>query len=130
MRAFLLFIRTYWRFCTTIILIAIIFLSLWPNKSLPAVPGGDKIHHFIAYAALVFPVALSRPKSWLLLVVLFFSLSGVIELIQPFVHRYGEWLDLAANSTGLVCGILLTELVRLWERRGGFAQVSSDAEIR
>ncbi|WLE97930.1 MAG: VanZ family protein [Candidatus Electrothrix communis] len=115
MSSFLFFIRKYWVAWTIIILVAITGLSLWPNKSLPSVPGGDKIHHLIAYAALVFPVALRRPKSWYLIVVLFIAFSGLIELIQPFVYRYGEWLDLAANIIGLACGILFAEAVRRWE---------------
>jgi VanZ family protein len=112
MSFFLFFIRKYWLTCTITLLVAITALSLWPNESLPSVPGGDKIHHLIAYAALIFPVALRRPKSWYLIVVLFIACSGLIELVQPFVNRYGEWLDLAANIIGLVCGVLLAEAVR------------------
>jgi VanZ family protein len=115
MKFLLLFIRRYWLVCTTVILVTITFLSLWPNKSLPSVPGGDKVHHLIAYAFLVFPVALRRPRLWLLIVGMFIAYSGLIELVQPFVNRYGEWLDLAANTTGIVCGILLAEVLRCWK---------------
>ena len=117
MSSFLLFIRKYWIACTAVILVAISFLSLWPNKSLPSVPGGDKIHHLIAYATLVFPVALRRPKLWQLIVVLFIAYSGLIELVQPFVNRYGEWSDLAANIIGLSFGALLAEVVLRWEKQ-------------
>ena len=41
----------------------------------------------------------------------FICWSGAIELIQPFVNRYGEFQDLAANITGLVCGFLAANLV-------------------
>lgn len=88
-------------------------LSLYPADSLPPVPGTDKTHHFIAYAALAFPVALARPKMWLLMIAGLLAYSGVIELIQPFVNRYGEWLDLAANAGGLLTGVLLAHLVRM-----------------
>ncbi|WP_339137850.1 MAG: VanZ family protein [Candidatus Electrothrix sp. GW3-4] len=115
MRVFLCFVRKNWCFCTTIVCAAITFLSLWPNEYLPSAPGGDKLHHLVAYAALVFPVALRRPRWWLLIVVLFITYSGLVEIVQPFVHRYGEWLDMAANTGGLICGILLAELVRRWE---------------
>lgn len=43
---------------------------------------------------------------------LFVLYSGMIELIQPYVNRYGEWLDLAANTLGLACGLLLAEVFR------------------
>ncbi|MDU9048233.1 MAG: VanZ family protein [Candidatus Electrothrix sp. Rat3] len=120
MSSFLRLIRKYWRACTITLLVAITVLSLWPDDPLSSAPGNDKLHHFVAYAALVFPVALRRPKSWLLIIVLFIFLSGLIELIQPFVNRYGEWLDLAANTTGLFCGVLIAEGLRRWEMvKGG-----------
>ena len=37
---------------------------------------------------------------------------GAIELIQPYVNRYGEWLDLGANGLGLVVGILIASFAR------------------
>jgi len=36
----------------------------------------------------------------------------VIELIQPFVNRYGEWLDLLANIAGLILGMSVGLLLR------------------
>lgn len=115
MSFFLFFIRKYWLTCTITLFVAITALSLWPDDPSSSAPGSDKLHHLVAYAALVFPVALRRPKSWYLIVVLFIAFSGLIELIQPFVYRYGEWLDLAANIIGLACGILFAEAVRRWE---------------
>ena len=109
-----LFIQKYWRPLTIIFFIAILALSLWPLEHFPAVPGGDKLHHLIAYAALVFPVALRKPQHWLLLVLFFIACSGGIELVQPLVNRYGEWLDMAANTAGVGGGILVAQIVRQW----------------
>ncbi|ELR66765.1 hypothetical protein C942_04463 [Photobacterium marinum] len=78
---------------------------------LPEVPGTDKTHHFIAYAALMFPVAFRKPKKWPLFGLLFIGWSGMIELIQPYVNRYGEWLDMAANTGGLICGFVLAWVI-------------------
>jgi VanZ family protein len=65
------------------------------------------------------PAALKRPKSWLMIGVLFVAYSGVIELIQPLVNRYGEWLDLAANTGGVILGAILAELaLRLFPAEG------------
>ena len=97
-------IKSYWLALTLFQLAAITLLSLWPFDQLPAVPGSDKTHHLIGYAALMFPTALRQPKHWLLLGLCFIGWSGAIELIQPYVNRYGEWLDLAANSAGVVVG--------------------------
>ena len=58
-----------------------------------------------------FETALSKPKHWKLIGLFFITYSGAIELIQPYINRYGEWLDMAANSFGVMCGLLLAELV-------------------
>ena len=107
MTRLLFFIKTHWAGLTLITLVAITFLSLWPMPELPSAPGTDKTHHIIAYAALMFPAALRRPKKWWLLGLFFIAYSGGIELVQPYVHRYGEWLDMAANAAGVISGALI-----------------------
>lgn len=101
------FIHTHWLLLTAAITVLISALSLYPAESLPPVPGTDKTHHFIAYAALAFPVALARPKMWLYFIIGILAYSGLIELIQPYVNRYGEWLDFGANALGILLGVLL-----------------------
>lgn len=105
------FISDHWLALTLLCLTTITLLSLWPADKLPDVPGTDKVHHLIAYACLVFPVALSKPKHWLLITLLFVGWSGVIELIQPYVNRYGEWLDMLANVSGIACGIIIAAVL-------------------
>ena len=51
-------IEDYWLIITMFLLAVIATLSLWPAEHLPQVPGSDKTHHFIAYGALILPVAL------------------------------------------------------------------------
>ena len=111
-------IEKYWLILTVCLLLIITRLSLWPLDSLPSVPGSDKTHHLIAYAAVVFPVALRKPNRWMLFVVFFIGYSGLIELIQPYVNRHGEWLDMLANTAGVVCGIALATGIRAFRGRG------------
>ncbi len=111
MRNFIKFISTNWLAITTVILASITVLSLTPLRELPPVPGSDKLHHLIAYAALATPLALRKPKHWWFIVIFFLAYSGLVELIQPYVNRYGEWLDMAANSLGIFCGLLIAELL-------------------
>jgi hypothetical protein len=116
MTKFLNLIKTYWVIITAIILVAITTLSLWPLKTLPSVPGSDKTHHFIAYAFLMLPVALRRPKYWMWVGVLFVLVSGGIELLQPLVNRYAEWFDMLANGIGVLCGVILSQILRWFFR--------------
>lgn len=112
MKPFLTFVQSHWLLSTVAILLPITVLSLYPVESLPPVPGTDKTHHFIAYGVLAFPIALARPEKWLLFVVGLLIYSGMIELIQPYVNRYGEWLDLGANGLGLIGGIFVASVAR------------------
>ena len=108
----LTFIRNYWLTVTLFTLAVITTLSLWPFEEL-FVPGSDKIHHFIAYTVLMFPTALRKPKNWKFIGLFFIAYSGVIELVQPYVNRYGEWLDMAASTIGVFCGLLVVEMIAL-----------------
>lgn len=102
---------THWKLISLLILVLITVLSLTPQAELPVVSGTDKTHHFIAYATLMFAVAFVKPKQWQWIAVFFFCWSGAIELIQPYVNRYGEWLDLAANTGGLICGFIIARII-------------------
>lgn len=104
------FLSVYWLAITTVLLTAITVLSLTPLDELPAAPGSDKLHHLLAYAALSIPLSLRKPKYWWLIVIFFLAYSGLIEIIQPYVNRYGEWLDMAANSIGIILGICVAKL--------------------
>ncbi|MEL6578766.1 MAG: VanZ family protein [Cyanobacteria bacterium J06621_12] len=104
-------LRRYWLFSTLLILTMITTLSLWPLDSLPAVPGTDKTHHFIAYGVLMLPTALRKPRYWILIAFLFAVCSGAIELFQPLVNRYGETKDMIANISGLACGLIIAEVL-------------------
>ena len=104
-------IRKNWIIFTLFILLIITTLSLWPLDELPSVPGTDKAHHLIAYAILMLPTALRKPNRWILFGLFFIAYSGAIELLQPYVNRYGEWNDMIANTAGVVCGLFIAEIV-------------------
>ncbi len=105
-------LNRYWLACSAALFMAVILLSLWPLPALPVIPGTDKTHHFIAYTMVMIPVAVRKPACWLLAGLFFILGSGLIELIQPYVNRYAEWLDFAANSAGIACGALIGLLLR------------------
>tara|TARA_Y100000385_G_scaffold180169_1_gene186112 strand:- start:25 stop:393 length:369 start_codon:yes stop_codon:yes gene_type:complete len=105
------FINRYWIQLSLAMLVAITALSLHPLDNLPEAPGSDKTHHLIAYAALAYPASLRKPKRWQAIITIFALYSGLIELIQPHVNRYGEWMDFLANISGLIIGIALAFLI-------------------
>lgn len=105
-------IKKYWIFSTLFILTLITILSLWPLPTLPPVPGTDKTHHLIAYATLMLPTALRKPKYWLAIALFFIACSGAIELLQPYVNRYCDFKDLLANIAGLVCGFIIAKILK------------------
>lgn len=101
-------IRTYWFGVTLLLLAVITLLSLTPLPGIPSVAGSDKVHHFIAYGAVSFPIFLRKKGHWLFVFLFFACWSGIIELLQPYVNRHGEWLDMLANTAGISCGLLLS----------------------
>ena len=100
----------HWLIISLITLSGITVLSLIPLNELPDMPGSDKTHHLVAYAILAYPTSLKRPKGWQNILIFFAIYGGVIELIQPLVNRHGEWVDLIANTTGLMVGCLIANL--------------------
>jgi VanZ family protein len=100
-------IQQHWKPVTIFLLLVIAFLSLYPLPKLPEFQGTDKIHHLVAYFLLALPLGLKKPNKWVLFIFLFIIFGGVIEMIQPYVNRYGEWLDFFANTIGVFFGFFV-----------------------
>ena len=103
-------IKQHWLFISIIVLLNITALSLIPLEELPATPGSDKTRHLIAYAVLAYPASLRKPAGWKYIIFIFAVYSGLIEICQPYIKRYGEWLDFGANMCGLLLGYSLARL--------------------
>ena len=112
LKAVLNLVNKFWLTFTGLILLAITVLSLLPLPELPSAPGSDKLHHLLAYAALAIPPTIRRPRGWQLYLIGFALFSGLIEIIQPYVNRYGEWQDLFANVAGLLIGATCAHFVK------------------
>lgn len=103
----------------------IALLSLLPDSSIPdsslfSISYLDKMVHAGMYGSFGF-VALLEHRSrsprinvQLLLLLVIFSISAVIEVLQATVvaSRSAEWMDLLANLSGLLLGYLAYRLVR------------------
>jgi len=92
--------------------IAISVSTLTPVEQLPAVAGSDKLHHVIGFGSWVFLSCLGPFNRLLNMSGFIFIWGGVIEMIQPYVNRYGEWQDFAANTIGILLALSLIALYR------------------
>ncbi|RBP85828.1 hypothetical protein EBI01_16585 [Marinomonas rhizomae] len=88
--------------------------TLTPADILPTVPGTDKTHHVIGFAGWALLCAFGPIKRFLLLSLFIILLGGAIELIQPYVNRYAEWLDFYADALGVILIIIVRLLIGLF----------------
>ena len=86
---------------TVVVTTGLTVAMLWPLEAPPPAPqGSDKLVHFIAFAALAFPLA--RTGRFGLIPVL---IGAIIELIQPTFNRSAELRDWFADTLGVLVGI-------------------------
>jgi len=110
-RMIYIFKKLWWPI-SLMMLVIVTIASLAPLPVLPEVPGTDKTHHIIAYALVVIPISFVKPRFFFLILIGVVAWSGVIELVQPFVNRYGEWSDLLANAVGVCLGCVFGFLLK------------------
>lgn len=102
-------------------LIAITILSLLPPGNEPSFSDlvNDKVRHFSAYALLAL-AACYAGRNWrqrLLLCVVTFIVSLLIEILQPFTGRDFELLDIVANLSGTLAGMAMAALAFRYRAR-------------
>ena len=87
---------------TTVLTIAM----LWPLEAPPPAPeGSDKLVHFIAFAALAFPLARTGRFGLLPVFIGASAFGATIELIQPTFNRSADLNDWVADTLGVLIGI-------------------------
>lgn len=104
-----------------LVAVAIVILSLMPFpevKMAENVPLADKWTHMVMYGGLCSVIWMeyyrlhqcADVKRTLLLAILCpILMSGMLELMQEYLTtcRSGEWMDLLANSIGVLLGMLV-----------------------
>ena len=98
--------------------------SLLSSSKVPNIAVSDKGIHFVFYAILAFllyfPVCLNTKRSFsivtsaAIVLLIGFTLGTLIELVQHYliVGRYGEFLDLVANTFGLIVGVIVSVILK------------------
>ncbi|TDO98860.1 hypothetical protein DFP79_1273 [Marinomonas balearica] len=97
-------------FCLGFLIIS--FATLLPADELPPVPGGDKLHHIVGFGGWALLSCFGPFRRFLAYAMFMILWGGIIELIQPYVNRYGEWLDFFADGVGVVLVLAITLLIK------------------
>jgi VanZ family protein len=102
---------------TAFVTITLTVATLWPLEASPPAPeGSDKLVHFIAFAALAFPLARTGRLGLVFVFIGASAFGGLIELIQPTFNRSAEMGDWVADTVGVCvgigCGLLYRRLCR------------------
>ena len=91
---------------TLIVTLTLTVAMLWPMDHPPPAPeGSDTLVHFIAFAALAFPLARTGRFGLLPVFLGACAFGGAIELIQPSFNRSADVNDWAADVIGVILGI-------------------------
>jgi VanZ family protein len=105
--------KTLWLSIGISLIITVIVLSLMapPKDMMEALPS-DKLGHFIAYFVLMgwfAQIYHTNKQRWLYLIG-FLILGLSLEILQGLGGvRHADWLDMLANSAGVISAFLLTK---------------------
>jgi VanZ family protein len=99
--------------------IILFILTSLPSRALPSLGTSDKIKHFGAYFILTVLIRLAVhfrfklkqvvKKEMLLTILVVFAYSFLDELHQLLIPgRYFDWMDLLANKTGMIAGLIMS----------------------
>jgi VanZ family protein len=122
---------TWWRILGLVLAALVAAVLGWAAFLLPqnnavanVIPGGDLTEHVLGLAALSTLVVLSWPAGWRQTLLVGAALSGLAELVQPFVGRSAHWPDFLSSLLGLASGTSFALAVvavarRLQPRLGG-----------
>ena len=106
-------INIHW--ISTLIFLFLILCGTLTPRDVIEVPdfGSDKQYHLLAFTLFVMPLTFNKLKNiyWVLPVAIVFG--ALIELIQPFVGRYGDIKDFYADALGSVIGVCLIALIKM-----------------
>lgn len=112
--------KSIWIFASVVLVLGVIWGSLQTAFGGAVPQGFDKVEHFSTYMFLAvwFTGLLHRPRYWIAaLALLALGLSLEIAQFAMRAGRMGDPYDMAANTGGIVAGVLLALLLT-----GGWAQ--------
>jgi VanZ family protein len=112
--------KPLWMSASVVLVLGVIWGSLQTRYGFAVPHGFDKVEHFSTYTFLAvwFTGLLQRPRYWLAMLGLL-GLGLAMEILQWAMRagRTGDPYDMAANTCGVVAGLMLALLLT-----GGWAQ--------
>jgi VanZ family protein len=103
--------RGYCRWAFAVGLVLVMTLALLPPQVPMPTTGWDKANHALAFAVLAVLGRAAYPRHTTVVLIGLLAYGGLIELLQGLTpHRMAEWLDVGADSVGLVAGSMLTRV--------------------
>lgn len=102
---------------TIFLAVVIGLLTLMPLETPEVIPGSDKTHHVLGFAALAFPSAFLFPKLVRWIAPLALAYGALIEVVQPYVGRTGDASDFWADAIGVLVGLGLGLAANSWVGR-------------
>ena len=109
---------------TFIFTLLILVGTLTPIPQKIDAPGSDKWHHFIAFAVLTYPMVAANKRLGFAIVLFGLCLGAGIEIIQPYVNRFGDFNDFKADCIGILLGYFSGKLAYIKNKRHHLMTVS------
>ena len=102
--------RRFWIALSAVLVASVVYGSLKPHLDLPVPAGFDKVEHFSAYFALaVWFTGIHDRAGYARVAAGLLALGASMEVLQGLMHmgRTADFLDMAANTAGVVAGLAL-----------------------
>ena len=109
---------------TFIFTLFILVGTLTPIPQKIDAPGSDKWHHFIAFAVLTYPMVAANKRLGFAILLFGLCLGAGIEIIQPYVNRFGDFNDFKADCIGILLGYFSGKLAYIKNKRHHLMTVS------
>ena len=91
------------------LLIAVAMLI--PPASMSSPPGGDKLHHLVAFAVLGCLAVLAGPRRPPMVIAFALIYGAALEVLQPLTGRHAELGDAVADASGAALGAMAALLM-------------------
>jgi VanZ family protein len=106
------------RIVAWLLIAAVIFLSIGPQKFRPYTGIEHELEHFLAFSILGLAFGLGYPGRGLILAILGIAIAGALETAQLWVpHRHAYFSDFIVNGSAACIGIAVAALLNWIIRR-------------